>query len=59
MSVNEYIKFITQTFVQHYNMSPQERKTIRSQRKKEKAPFLFRWFGIVPYAFMVLLKKNR
>ena len=59
MSVNDYVKFITQTFVQHYEKSPHERKTLKKQKKNEREPFLFRWFGIIPYAFMILFKKNK
>jgi YqzE-like protein len=59
MSVNDYVKFLTQTVVQHYNKSPQERKTIRKQRKTRKEPFLYRWFGIIPYAVGLFFKKNK
>ncbi|MCM2607145.1 YqzE family protein [Rossellomorea marisflavi] len=54
MSVNDYVKFLTQTVVQHYNKSPQERKTIRKQRKTRKEPFLS-VFGKIPYAVGRLL----
>jgi hypothetical protein len=59
MSVNDYVKFITQTFVKHYEKSPNERKSLKYQRKNERPPFLLRWFGILPYAFMVLFKKDK
>ena len=59
LTVNDYVKFITQTFVQHYDKSPHERKTMKKQRKNEKPPFLFRWFGIIPYALMFFFKKDK
>ncbi len=58
LSINDYIKYITQTFVQHYSKSPQERKDMKYQRKVERDPFLFRWFGVIPYAFLLLFKKK-
>ncbi|MCA1054804.1 YqzE family protein [Rossellomorea aquimaris] len=59
MSVNDYVKFITQTFVQHYEKPSNERKSLKHKRKSERPPFMLRWFGILPYAFMVLFKKNK
>ncbi|MCP3738508.1 YqzE family protein [Rossellomorea sp. BNER] len=59
MSINEYVKFMTQTVVQHFERSPQERKTIRQEKKDQKPPMLFRWFGIVPYALMLLFKRKK
>ena len=59
MSINDYVKYMTQTVVQHYEKSPQERKTMKELRKNARPSFLFRWFGIIPYALMFLFKKNK
>ncbi|MEW4325130.1 YqzE family protein [Rossellomorea marisflavi] len=32
---------------------------MRKQRKTRKEPFLYRWFGIIPYAVGLFFKKNR
>ncbi|RIW31078.1 YqzE family protein [Bacillus salacetis] len=58
MSINDYVKYMTQTFVRHFEKSPQERKTIKKRRKNERPGFLFRWFGVIPYALMFLFKKK-
>ena len=58
MSINDYVKFMTQTAVKHFEKSPQERKNIKELRKNERPTFLFRWFGVIPYALMLIFKKK-
>jgi hypothetical protein len=49
---------MTQTAVRHFEKTPQERKSIKELRKTEKQSFLFRWFGVIPYALMFFFKKK-
>jgi hypothetical protein len=58
MSINDYVKFMTQTAVKHFEKTPQERKSMKQTRKNERPTFLFRWFGVIPYALMILFKKK-
>ncbi|MBS4173448.1 YqzE family protein [Bacillus sp. FJAT-49736] len=58
MSTNDYIKYITQTFVKHFDMPKTTRKEIRMQRKMEKSPFLNRWFGMIPMAIWMIFKRK-
>ncbi|MGD6967008.1 YqzE family protein [Rossellomorea vietnamensis] len=58
MSINDYVKYMTQTAVRHFEKTPQERKSIKELRKTEKQSFLFRWFGVIPYALMFFFKKK-
>ncbi|WP_421385489.1 YqzE family protein [Bacillus salacetis] len=58
MSLNDYVKYMTQTVVQHLEKSPQERRTIKELRKTERPAFLFRWFGVIPYALMLFFKRK-
>ncbi|WP_083802895.1 YqzE family protein [Bacillus sp. SG-1] len=58
MSINDYVKFMTQTVVKHFEKSPLERKNIKELRKNERPTFLFRWFGVIPYALMLIFKKK-
>ncbi|QPC46854.1 YqzE family protein [Mangrovibacillus cuniculi] len=58
MSLNDYIKFITQQFVKHYNQPIHERKQVRLNKKQQKSPFMTRWFGVIPQAIMLLVKKK-
>lgn len=59
MNSNDYVKFITQTFVQYMEQPKSERKKQRIERKQEKAPVLFRWFGIVPYLLFYGMKGTK
>lgn len=56
--MNEYVKFITQAFVQHYNQPKEKRKQLKIQRKEYKQPFLTNWFGLIPYAFLSIFKRK-
>ncbi|RLQ98250.1 YqzE family protein [Falsibacillus albus] len=59
MSTNDYVKYITQTFVKHFDQPKSERRELRSKRKDERPPLLYHWFGVIPYAFMMIFKKRR
>lgn len=59
MKSNDYVKFMTETFVKYIDQPKDERKKHRMQKKTEKEPFLFRWFGVIPYLFYYGLKTKR
>ncbi|MEW9107721.1 YqzE family protein [Cytobacillus gottheilii] len=59
MKSNDYVKFMTETFVKYMDQPKDERKKNRQQKKVEKEPFLFRWFGVIPYVFYYGLKTKR
>ena len=50
MKTNDYVKFMTQTAVKYMNQPKDERTRQRTERKNNKEPFLYRWFGVVPMA---------
>ena len=55
MKTNDYVKYLTkQLFSILINQKTSEKKCDR--KKREKAGFLYRWFGIIPY---VLFKNER
>lgn len=58
MKTNDYVKYITQTVVKYIDQPKDERIKLKQQRKDEKASFWFRWFGILPYALIGLMKKK-
>ncbi|WP_010173479.1 YqzE family protein [Bacillus coahuilensis] len=58
MSLNDLIKYITQSLVKHFDQPKEQRSTKRKQKKQEKEPILFRWFGMIPYAIMLFFKKK-
>ncbi|WP_080845145.1 YqzE family protein [Cytobacillus gottheilii] len=59
MKSNDYVKFMTETFVKYMDQPKDERKKYRQQKKIEKEPFLFRWFGVIPYVFYYGFRTKR
>ncbi|WP_394137389.1 YqzE family protein [Cytobacillus oceanisediminis] len=59
MKSNEYVKYITQTVVKYIDQPKDERKKHRMEKKDMKEPFLFRWFGVLPYIFYFGIKKKK
>lgn len=58
MKTNDYIKFLTQQFVKFMNVPKAERKLQRENKKKLKKPFVSNWFGLLPFAIMMLVKRK-
>ncbi|MBA4535799.1 YqzE family protein [Bacillus aquiflavi] len=59
MNSNEYVKFMTKTIVQYIDQPREERKQQRLMKKQTKEPFLYKWFGLIPYAILFMLKRNK
>ncbi|MFT8319439.1 MAG: YqzE family protein [Bacillus sp. (in: firmicutes)] len=59
MNTNDYVKFLTQTFVQYMDQPKDQRQKLRAERKNQKEPFMLRWFGILPYAIAASVKRRR
>lgn len=59
MKTNDYVKYMTQTIVKYVDQPKDERKRLRMERKEQKASFLYRWFGILPYIFYSEVKRRR
>ncbi len=57
MSTNAYIKYLTQQFVEYFNLTKTERKESRQQRKNERQSSVSTWFGMIPFALSMFLKK--
>lgn len=57
MSTNAYIKYLTQQFVQYFSLTKTERKQSRQQRKDERPFSGSTWFGLIPFALSMFLKK--
>ncbi|KMM37854.1 YqzE family protein [Guptibacillus hwajinpoensis] len=58
MSSNDLVKYMTQQVVSYIDQPKEERQNQRAERKASKQPFLFRWFGIIPMAISMFVKKN-
>lgn len=59
MSTDDYVKYMTETIIKHLERPKSERKESRKKRKEGKGPFLFNWFGLIPYSLVMLFKKDR
>jgi len=59
MNTNDYVKYLTQTFVQYMDQPKDQRKQLKKEKKDQKEPFMLRWFGILPYAISYSVKKSR
>jgi hypothetical protein len=59
MKTNDYVKYITQTFVQYIDQPKEERKKMKQEKKDQKASFLFRWFGIFPYILLLKIRERQ
>ncbi|CAI9388769.1 YqzE family protein [Niallia sp. Sow4_A1] len=58
MNTNDYVKYLTQTFVQYMDQPKEERQKLRAERKGLKEPFMLRWFGVLPYLIMFSFKRR-
>jgi hypothetical protein len=59
MSTNDYVKYVTQRIVSYMDSPKDQRKSLREEKKQNRTPFLNRWFGIIPFAVMLMFKKNK
>lgn len=59
MSTQDYIKFITETFIKRLeNMVAEPRQKGKGQ-EQSKAPILQSWFGLVPFSLAVTIRRNK
>ncbi|HYK72375.1 MAG TPA: YqzE family protein [Pseudoneobacillus sp.] len=59
MKTNDYVKYLTQTVVKYIDQPKEDRKKVKLARKEAKEPFLFKWFGILPYIFYYNMRKKK
>jgi len=59
LSGNDYVKFMTEELVSYLNLSTDEKKKRKTERKNKSGSFSSHWFGIVPMAFQLLFNKKR
>jgi len=61
MSVNDYIKYITEQVMTYLNKSPEEKRQEKIQQKKKKkgkVKLTNQWLGVLPMAFKLFIKKD-
>lgn len=57
--MNDYVKFMTQEIVQYMDKPKDDRKKQRQQKKRERQPFAVRWFGVLPYALIMMKRRQK
>ncbi len=58
MSLNDYVKFVTQQIVLKIDEKKEKRKGKRLEKKLERPSFWYRAFGIIPLGISMFLKKR-
>jgi hypothetical protein len=58
MAANDYVKFVTQQLVAYMDLPKEERKKRRMQRKQEKPPLAYHWFGMIPLSLRLLFRRH-
>lgn len=56
MKTNDYVKYVTQQFVTYVDTPSEKRKALKEERKANRHPFAFRWFGLIPFALSQVFK---
>lgn len=54
VKTNDYVKYITQTFVKYMDQPKEERK----KKKEAKEDLLYKWFGLLPFALNTRRKRK-
>ncbi|GGE46685.1 hypothetical protein GCM10011391_26910 [Pullulanibacillus camelliae] len=57
MNSNDYVKYLTEQFVQYMNQPRTERQSLRQEKKGARPPVRYHLFGMIPYAFSHYIKK--
>ncbi|MGY0693007.1 YqzE family protein [Virgibacillus sp. FSP13] len=58
ISGNDFVKYMTQKVVTFMDSSPEQRKARKGKQvKQEPAIYSNRWFGILPFAVKMFMKK--
>ncbi|WP_138751980.1 YqzE family protein [Paenibacillus sinopodophylli] len=50
---DEYVKYITEQFVNYIETPREERKQTRMSAKARREPWLTRWFGLGPMSILI------
>lgn len=59
MKTNDYVKYITQTFVKYIDQPKDVRIKHKHDRKETKEPFLYHWFGVIPYVLISMFRRKQ
>ncbi|GAB4073467.1 YqzE family protein [Barrientosiimonas marina] len=58
MSINDYVKYLTQQMTAYLDTPAEEKEKKRSRHTTEASAYSSRWFGVVPFVFKMARKKT-
>lgn len=59
MKSNDYVSFLTKMVVTHLETPKEERLKRKNEKKLQREPFVYKWFGIFPYSVIMSWKMRR
>lgn len=59
LKTNDYVKYVTQQIVNYVDTPSEQRKKQKEERKENKLPFAYRWFGLIPFALGQVFNKKK
>ncbi|GAE28439.1 hypothetical protein JCM9140_4664 [Halalkalibacter wakoensis JCM 9140] len=59
MSLNDYVKFLTQQAVIRMDQPKEERHSKRLEKRADRAPFSSHYFGVIPLGLSLFFRKKR
>ncbi|MFD2658359.1 MULTISPECIES: YqzE family protein [Gracilibacillus] len=59
MANNDYVKYMTQRIVKYMDTPKDERKKLKEARKQQEIAYSNKWFGVLPFAFRLLIQKRK
>jgi hypothetical protein len=63
ISGNDYLKFVTEQVVTYMDTPPDKRKEKKESRERQKKDangiYATRWFGVLPFVFKILFRKEQ
>lgn len=58
MSINDYVKYLTQQVVEKMNRPSEVRRMEKEERKNNRPPLSSHLFGMLPFALSMYIKKR-
>ncbi|MFD0951592.1 YqzE family protein [Virgibacillus natechei] len=59
ISVNDYLRFMTEQVVTYIDSPSEERKNRRAAQKNDPPIYSNRWLGVLPFALRTIRKKSK
>ncbi len=58
MSVNDYLKYMTETFLTHFEQPKADRIKLKLERREAKLPVHFQLFGLLPVSLKMFFRRS-